>query len=160
MSDRRRKSRDENSLFKRRLSLIKRKRRIYTETKYGVLQKECCELVEEGGLGIISFSNMCKAFAIKNWWNIGSTNSLWAKFMRNKYAHKVHPSECKQSCGVFATWRRILVVHKEAERHIRWVIGRGDINFWKDKWVGDDRLADLISPPQQLVESNVKNALT
>lgn len=43
-------------------------------------------LCNEGGLGIKSFTDVSLVFAIKQWWCIRTSDSLWAQFVRGKYA--------------------------------------------------------------------------
>ena len=54
----------------------------------------------------------------------------------------------------------MMQVRSSAEQHITWVIGQGDIKFWSERWLGDLRLADLVSPPSNLASLSVKQVLS
>lgn len=45
---------------------------------------ECCFPVKEGGIGLRSISDVIKAFSIKLWWNLRTSNSLWGRYMHQK----------------------------------------------------------------------------
>ena len=40
-------------------------------------------------------------------------------------------------------WKRVLKVKNRAEACTKWIIGKGDVNFWKDRWCGEERLNDF-----------------
>lgn len=81
--------------------------------------------MNEGGLGIRSLADMCSAFAMKCWWNLRSVNSLWAKYMLNKYASKCHVSKFQKSIMSSSTWCRIFAVKSMAENYIQWIVADG-----------------------------------
>ena len=65
---------------------------------------DCCRPTKEGGIGLRKFEDICSAFAVKSWWNLRTSDSLWSSFMRQKYCSKLHPSECIQSATVSTSW--------------------------------------------------------
>ncbi|KAL2480796.1 ATP-dependent RNA helicase SUV3L [Abeliophyllum distichum] len=40
-----------------------------------------------------------------------------------------------------ALWKRLVVVRQQAEKHIAWIFGDGQISFWHDQWMGESSLA-------------------
>lgn len=102
---------------------------------------------------------MINAFSMKLWWNFRSNASLWAKFMLAKYGRNKHPIDCQRSATGSSTWNRLMGIKEAAEENIFWILGDGNINFWKDKWLIQGRLCDFVSPPQHLAGLSVKDAL-
>nr|XP_027067839.1 uncharacterized protein LOC113693511 [Coffea arabica] len=102
-----------------------------------------CFPIDEGGLGFRSFKDMARAFAAKLWWHFRLGESIWAKFMHAKYIKGVHPSEAsvEQATG---TWRRLVAVRQMAEQNIRWCLGEGLVDFWKDRWVFHEPLESVV----------------
>lgn len=88
-----------------------------------------------------------QALAMKLWWQLRTSNSLWASFMRNKYAQKFHITDYKIKVGISGTWCRMLKVKEQTEKYTKWIIGKGETDFWKERWWGDGRIADLIDSP-------------
>ncbi|VFQ85715.1 unnamed protein product [Cuscuta campestris] len=78
----------------------KQGRNHYHWAKWGTLTRP----TGEGGLGIRNLEDIQKASALKLWWKSLTGNSLWARFMKNKYARegtfeaKIYDS---------ASWKRI-----------------------------------------------------
>lgn len=80
------------------------------------------------------FRDISKAFGVKLWWIFRLQSSIWAKYLNAKYIGANHPIEVRLSRGS-AVWRRLLRARTMAEDHIRWIIGEGHIDVWKDKWL-------------------------
>ena len=53
----------------------------------------------------------------------------------------------------------MMQVRLVADQHVSWEIGKGEVNFWNDRWLGDLRLADLVTPPPNLASFSVKQVL-
>lgn len=73
--------------------------------------------------------------------------------MHQKYIQGQHPSNAVVPRPPFS-WRRLEEVRNFAEGQIRWCLGRGFVDFWHDRWLGDETLADLlglVNPPHMLV---------
>nr|XP_027103123.1 uncharacterized protein LOC113724413 [Coffea arabica] len=102
-----------------------------------------CFPIDEGGLGFRSFKDMARAFAVKLWWRFRLGESVWAKFMHVKYIKGVHPAEAsvEQATG---TWRRLVAIRHMAEQNIRWSLGEGLVDFWKDRWVFHEPLETVV----------------
>lgn len=58
----------------------------------------------------------------------------------------------------FVLFGRLMKVKNIAETGMKWIIGKGDFDFWKDKLRGEERIVDLINSVQQPL--TVKTALT
>lgn len=110
-----------------------------------------------GGLGIRRIEDISDAFAIKAWWLLKSANSLWAIFMRNKYAKQLNNNA--RICYGSATWKRMYKVKFVANAQISWVIGEGNVNFSNDKWFEDTRITETAPPPPALNALSVKQVL-
>lgn len=85
-------------------------------------------------MGLRNFKDISKSFGIKLWWRFRIQDSVWAKFLMNKYVGNKHPNDMHLSRGS-AIWRRMLKSKLAAEQNIFWIIGRGDINAVKDTWL-------------------------
>ena len=106
---------------------------------HGVAWKKCCGPVSEGGIGIRSMHDINQALAMKLWWQLRTSNFLWASFMRNKYAQKFHITDYKIKVGISGTWCRMLKVKEQTEKYMKWIIGKGETGFWKERWWGDGK---------------------
>ncbi|EOY25447.1 Uncharacterized protein TCM_016753 [Theobroma cacao] len=96
----------------------------------------------EGGLDICSLKDFFDAFSTKLWWRFDTCQSLWARYMRLKYCtgqihHNIAPKPHDS-----ATWKRLIDGRVTASQQIRWRIGKGDIFFWHDAWMGDEPLVN------------------
>lgn len=61
---------------------------------YWVAWQKCCSPITEGGLGIRSIYDVVKAFFIKLLWQLRTSSSLWAQFMKCKYNYNAHLNDC------------------------------------------------------------------
>ncbi|XP_071909687.1 uncharacterized mitochondrial protein AtMg00310-like [Coffea arabica] len=102
-----------------------------------------CYPIAEGGLGFKSFDNMCSAFTCKLWWWLRANDSIWAKFMHQKYVKRVHPNKAAV-CRPSLSWRRLVTIREMVERQIRWCLGRGFVDFWHDRWLGKETVAERV----------------
>ncbi|XP_071914053.1 uncharacterized protein [Coffea arabica] len=105
--------------------------------------EKLCFPSEEGGLGFRSFRDMSRAFAAKLWWRFRSGDSIWAEFMHAKYSSGCHPLEAS-SGRPSRTWRRLEAIRGVVEPKIRWCIGEGLVDFWKDRWALDNPLEEVV----------------
>lgn len=80
-------------------------------------------------------SDVANAFVIKLWWRFREQKSLWAKFLYSKYCGARHPSNIQKRDTASKIWSNMLKARDIAETHIRWVVGNGDINAGKDRWL-------------------------
>ncbi|XP_071939796.1 uncharacterized protein [Coffea arabica] len=102
-----------------------------------------CFPFDEGGLGFRSFKDMARAFAAKLWWRFRLGDSIWAAFMQAKYIKGIHPLEVS-AMRATATWRRLEVIGPVVEPNIRWSLGEGLVDFWKDRWVFHEPLQHVV----------------
>lgn len=104
----------------------------------------------KGGLGIRSSKDMNKALLGKVGWRLlHDKQSLWATVLRHKY--KVgeidNPDWLVVKSSWSSTWRSVGMGLREVVLPgTGWVLGNGrKIKFWKDKWLGDKPLLDLVT---------------
>ncbi|XP_071921874.1 uncharacterized protein [Coffea arabica] len=109
-----------------------------------VAWEKLCYPVEEEGIGLRSFKDMCSVFACKLLWRLQQRESIWAQFMHAKYIRGRHPSLVQVPRPPWS-WRRLEQVRERAEQQIHWCIGKGFIDFWYDRWLVDSPLADVVS---------------
>lgn len=108
-----------------------------------------CYPVEEGGLGFRSLTDVADSFAMKLWWKLRLNESIWASYMHLKYIKSYHPMEVQRTVGS-STWTRLLRIRVRAEEHIFWQLGKGMVDFWRDKWATEEPLSvicEVDNPP-------------
>ncbi|KAH6767468.1 hypothetical protein C2S52_018451 [Perilla frutescens var. hirtella] len=96
-----------------------------------------CLPVSEGGLGIRRFEDLITAFSWKLWWRFRARDSLWARYMRQKYCGLSHPERVPLRKSDTRVWRRLVRVGMQAQEHIRWTLGVSEVSFWDDVWYDD-----------------------
>lgn len=130
------------------------------EVKYHwVKWSACCKPIKEGGIGLRNFGDICHAFVMKNWWLVRVSQSIWAKFMKQKYAPNKHLSECVVTSSCSAVWRKMVAIKEEAEQYINWSIGEGKIKFWSDNWLGSGKISQLVPIPSHHKDMTVRDFL-
>nr|XP_027088507.1 uncharacterized protein LOC113709854 [Coffea arabica] len=105
-----------------------------------------CFPVDEGGLGFRSFRDMARAFSAKLWWRFRLGTSVWAEFMHAKYVNGCHPADAAP-VRPSAIWRRLQTISPMVEPSIRWCLGDGLVDFWKDRWVLHEPLESVVVRP-------------
>nr|XP_027075960.1 uncharacterized protein LOC113699812 [Coffea arabica] len=110
--------------------------------------EKLCFPTDEGGLGFRSFKDMARAFAAKLWWRFRSGDSIWAEFMHAKYSNGCHPLAAS-SVRPSHTWRRLEAIRSLVEPNIRWCVGEGLVDFWKDRWALNEPLEDVVDGAEQ-----------
>jgi len=73
-------------------------------------------------------------FKAKLWLNLRTSSSLWGDYMKAKYLENQHPIKTQWSSSNSQNWKVICEVKSVVEQHIYWKVGRGDVDFWFDKW--------------------------
>lgn len=81
---------------------------------------------------------MCKL-----WWNFRSQNSLWAKFMKQKYCPYSHPNQFTTPPSGSHIWMSMSKVQHLMEEAIGWDINGGDASLLWDNWSGFGCLGNL-----------------
>ncbi|WRX28178.1 Reverse transcriptase domain - like 10 [Theobroma cacao] len=95
----------------------------------------------EGGLGIRKLEDVCATFTLKLRWRFQTGNSLWTQFLRTKYCLGRIPHHIQPKLHDSHVWKRMISGREMALQNIRWKIGKGDLFFWHDCWMGDKPLA-------------------
>ncbi|KAJ7971707.1 Ribonuclease H protein [Quillaja saponaria] len=117
----------------------------------------CLPIIEEGGLGIRSSSDVCITFSMKLWFNIQKGLSLWARFMFGKYCKTRHPI-ISQPGSYSPMWRRLAPCHMLAESFLFWIVGKGHVSLWYDNWCDLDPLYLLMDEiPSQCSDWRVED---
>ncbi|WRX25598.1 Reverse transcriptase domain - like 10 [Theobroma cacao] len=96
----------------------------------------------EGGLDIRGLGDVFEAFSMKLWWRFMSSNSILTLFMRTKYCTAQISRYFQPKVQDSQTWKRMLASCTTAENYIRWRIGKGELFFWHDCWMGDTPLVN------------------
>lgn len=92
----------------------------------------------KGGLGIREFKDVDLAFGMKLWWRPRQKNSLWVEYLLIKYCSNYHPTEVQVNIRDSAVWKRLLGARQAAKKEIKWIMGHGDIDVFRDKWLAND----------------------
>ena len=81
--------------------------------------------------------------------------------MLAKYCHNLSPIMLGASSRASPTWRRILRARPYAQPHIRWLVGKGNVYFWDDIWIGNTTLRELCldkrGSPRTLVSEFIRS---
>ncbi|KAL2503882.1 Uncharacterized protein Adt_19503 [Abeliophyllum distichum] len=104
--------------------------------------KDLCIPTVEGGLGFRRLQDLVDTLSLKLWWLFRSQRSLWAQFLLSKYCKDTHPLLTTIPYNASTVWKRLKHIGQQAETHIAWQLGRGQIFFWHDCWMGESTLAD------------------
>lgn len=96
----------------------------------------------EGGVGLINLKDLRKTYQIKHGWKILTSNTLWARWMRNRYIKgsfwTMH--EDINSSGV---WKCILRSREVLKTCISKRIANGrDTYLWRDPWINGKSFAN------------------
>ncbi|KAI0519264.1 hypothetical protein KFK09_006706 [Dendrobium nobile] len=117
-----------------------------------------CGPVNEGGLGCKSILDMVYAFSQKLWFAFRTNNSLWSNFMHIKYCKDVHPLYCSYKTSDSLVWKRLCKISWEAEQFVQWGLGKGDISFWQDNWLGNGSIDSMLNT-HTLINTKVSSLL-
>lgn len=100
-----------------------------------------CRPIEEGGLGIRRLSHIQRCLQRNLMWLALKGDTLWGRFARAKYL-KGNRFMVRSSSSPL--WESI-VSQEPCLRSIGlWIIGRGQVSFWGDSWLGS--VLDGLSP--------------
>ena len=63
--------------------------------------------------------------------------------MHEKYIKGLHPVSTSFPCPT-VSWRHLEEMQHLAEQNIRWSLGEGLVNFWRDRWLFDEPLCSIL----------------
>jgi hypothetical protein len=118
-----------------------------------------CRPKREGGLGLYATKPRNKALLAKlNWRLHDEKESWWARTFTAKYCpNSIISSPLPIHRGGSSNWRGFKLGHEMFRNGLRWVVNNGQhVSFWKDKWVGNQPLRDLIRGPLSFEESSFR----
>ena len=93
---------------------------------------------EEGGLGVRKLEDVMRALRMKMAWKFNTDNSLWTQFLKAKYG--VMASSVDSIRGS-AVWKKLQQAWLASKDHIAWSVGKGEVSFWYDNWIGNGAIA-------------------
>ncbi|XP_071939195.1 uncharacterized protein [Coffea arabica] len=105
---------------------------------------DLCRSKDEGGVGLRGLKQVYDSFSIKLWWKFRQQQSLWAKFMSQKYCAGQHPCLADVGHRGSQAWQRMVTMQRFGEENISWVVWEGALNFWHDNWMGSGALYDKV----------------
>ncbi|XP_012845938.1 PREDICTED: uncharacterized protein LOC105965938 [Erythranthe guttata] len=101
-----------------------------------------CQPKDEGGLGFRSLLDTKKIMAGKLAWRVLEGKTLWARFARAKYGYDFQ-SQIPAHASLL--WRELFPHLQLLENYSRWIVGKGDIDFWRDRWIDNEGLDETQS---------------
>ena len=106
-----------------------------------------CRPKSAGGLGLRKTEAVNAAFQCKLAWRLLlEPRSLWVDVMRCKYLKHTSLLECSPKPSDSPVWKSILRCRSLLQKGLRWRVGNGQrIKFWRDHWVDNCSLVDLLS---------------
>ncbi|XP_071917289.1 uncharacterized protein [Coffea arabica] len=105
---------------------------------------DLCRPKDEGGVGLRGLKQVYDSFSIKLWWKFRQQQSLWAKFMSQKYCAGHHPCLADIGHPGSQVWQRMVTMQRFGEDNISWVVREGALDFWHDNWMGSGALCDKV----------------
>lgn len=108
----------------------------------------------EEGLGIRRIDEVAKAVAIKLLWNYITGDTLWEKWMQNKYCKSANFQTVTMDNNASYTWKTLLRARKWCKGYIDRKIINGDITYiWFDPWLNGSSLIDMFGWNSMVVNS-------
>nr|XP_027120587.1 uncharacterized protein LOC113737577 [Coffea arabica] len=104
---------------------------------------DLCRSKDEGGVGLRGLKQVYDSFFIKLWWKFRQQQSLWAKFMSQKYCAGQHPCLADIGHRGSQAWQRMVTMQRFGEENISWVV-REALDFWHNNWMGSGALYDKV----------------
>ena len=117
-----------------------------TNKTHWIKWERVCLPCGEGGLGIRRLKEVVEAFSLKMWWRFREQDSLWARYMFQKFCSISFPLVLSRSNRFSPMWRRMFKAGLKYKECFGWVLGEGIISFWYDTWLLDVPLASLCGP--------------
>lgn len=95
-----------------------------------------CKTKSEGGLGIKRIKDIAKATAVKMLWNFIQGDTLWGKWMHNKYCKNDNFWTALINNNASNTWKLILRAREWCKGMIDRKIATGEKStVWFDPWI-------------------------
>lgn len=82
-----------------------------------------------------NFDDIVKTYVYKLWWRFREAKSLCANVLWKKYCKDQHPLDVVLPAHCSKIWRRMQSIKMDAEQHVFWIVGRGDIDAHRDRWL-------------------------
>lgn len=104
-----------------------------------------CKPKKEGGLGIRRLEDLCTATGLKLVWRCCTTETIWAKWMKQHYVGDNHFWQAQVSLLDSGSWKFLLGSKDLAAANMRRVICNGEgTSLWFDPWLSEGRLVDML----------------
>lgn len=116
---------------------------LWNSKAHKIYWDDVCKTKTEGGLGVRIIDEVTKAMAIKLLWNYINGDTLWAKWMQNKYCKKANFYTVSMENNVSYTWKTLLRARQWCKVYMDRKIVNGDsTNMWFDPWLNGASLID------------------
>lgn len=99
--------------------------------------KRMCKPLKAGGIAFRGMNITIKCNLIKNWMHFKNQDSLWVVYLWRKYCSNFFTSQVAPKPSDSFIWCKMLEHREEAELLSFWDVGKGDIDFQNDHWIGD-----------------------
>lgn len=94
-----------------------------------------CIPIDEGGLGITKFDTVRNTLHAKLLWQVLAGNSImWSRYAKSKYFRSSEPYHTSNQSPL---WKSVISHYQTLGDHSRWIVGKGELRFWRDNWCGE-----------------------
>lgn len=93
-------------------------------------------------MGIRDLTEVQVSLFMKYAWKMLVGGSLWSDFFKAKYMGNLHIAALINSNRGTRFWKGVLRVVPHVLNSSRFLVQRGEVNFWYDNWMGDGAVAD------------------
>lgn len=87
--------------------------------------------------GILVIQNISSFFLFKKFSVVAQVlagNSImWSRYAKSKYFRSSEPYHTSNQSPL---WKSILSHYQTLGEHSRWIVGKGELHFWRDNWCG------------------------
>lgn len=116
---------------------------LWKSKSHNMSWNDVCKTKSEGGLGIKKIEDLAVATATKLLWNFFNGNSLWAKWMHNRYCKKNNFWIIRMDNNASHTWKTILRARQWCKGYIdRKIVDGVHTDIWFDPWLNGNSLID------------------
>lgn len=68
-------------------------------------------------------------------WQVLAGNSImWSRYAKSKYFRSSEPYHTSNQSPL---WKSIISHYQTLGDHSRWIVGKGELRFWRDNWCGE-----------------------